>query len=540
MEQPGIASLQDGHEEAYVLFWPPTGVEGNYIAFVHVVMVRQEGLLLAVPLGFISPPELQEASQTDGSVLIGPHTVITVPGVRTGAEGTLEAGVDVDVQLVDLSDLVLPGLLPWAESGVTEEQLVWFSQDPTITPDLPALLQGALGWLQASAAQRATFYSAAEEEEVPPPKKAAKQKEKAKRATPAKQVADHITTMASLLPSMAAQLASMQEEQRALQAEVRGYATTPPPRPGQQPVSMTTGQFASIMGAPPKTKGLSLLPPPPKVSQPAMDSHLNLREQAEEGLDGEEIAEGSQLTRAVLEQSRALTALVLQMQSGDPLFEGHVSAASTSSRGAQGREKLQKELALRSGNFFLTVMQNMYKRMRPASPVPQTLEGLASTDLSMVHYLERFGSFANTKDMGVAAYAVAFIVDCALKGDLQGLREHLALLVVGMEQYSQDTKWDLGFILMLLEDPPSTMFSYRGNQAIQTGRNKAFAPLCPQRWATISLAYLKELDFIQTKRAEQQRKSPAPLVAAPQTPSPKRRGKFAKAKAAQASEQEEE
>ena len=259
MEQPGIASLQDGHEEAYVLFWPPTGVEGNYIAFVYVVMVRQEGLLLAVPVGFISPPELQEASQTDGSVLIGPHTVITVPGVRTGAEGTLEAGVEVDVQLVDLSDLVLPGLLPWAESGVTEEQLVWFSQDPTITPDLPALLQGALGWLQASGAQRATFYSAAEEEEVPPPKKAVRQKEKAKRSTPAKQVADHITTMASLLPSMAAQLASMQEEQRALQAEVRGYATTPPPRPGQQPVSMTTGQFASMMGAPPKTKGFSPL-----------------------------------------------------------------------------------------------------------------------------------------------------------------------------------------------------------------------------------------------------------------------------------------
>ena len=102
----------------------------------------------------------------------------------------------------------------------------------------------------------------------------------------------------------------------------------------------------------------------------------------------------------------------------------------------------------------MTVMHNMYQRMKLASQAPATVEERASSDLSMVHYVERFGSFGNAKDMGVAAYAVAFLVDCDLKGDFQGLREHLALLVVGLEQYSQDTKWDLGFILMLLEGPP--------------------------------------------------------------------------------------
>ena len=71
-----------------------------------------------------------------------------------------------------------------------------------------------------------------------------------------------------------------------------------------------------------------------------MDSNLNLQEHEEEGIDGGELQEGSHLTQAVLQQSRALTALVLQMQSGDPLFEGRSSSSATSSRGAQGREKL--------------------------------------------------------------------------------------------------------------------------------------------------------------------------------------------------------
>ena len=76
--------------------------------------------------------------------------------------------------------MVLPGLVLWAESGVTAEQMIWFSLDPSVTPDLGSLLQQAIEWLQPSGAQRATCYSAAQEEEVPPPKKAS-QKAKAKR-----------------------------------------------------------------------------------------------------------------------------------------------------------------------------------------------------------------------------------------------------------------------------------------------------------------------------------------------------------------------
>ena len=60
-------------------------------------------------------------------------------------------------------------------------------------------------------------------------------------------------------------------------------------------------------------------------------------------------------------------------------------------------------------------------------------------------------------------YALSFVLDCAIRGDLDGVREHAALMAVGLEQAAQDQgRWDLGFQLMLLEDPPTQMWSYRG------------------------------------------------------------------------------
>ena len=305
-------------------------------------------------------------------------------------------------------------------------------------------------------------------------------------------------------------------------------ASTPPPRPSQLPVAMTPGQFASVVGAPPVTKKANVKPPPPKAHRPNMDSQLTFQEQAEEAAEEEEA--GSPLARAMLQQSKALLALVASLHHGDPLLDVQGSASSTSSRGALGREKLQKELYSRNGNFFLMVMQNMFRKVKPSLPVPQTLEAMAETDISALTYLERFGSFANTKDMGIAMYGLSFIVDAALRGDMAGVREHLALLMVGMEQYSQDARWDLGFVLTLLEDPPSAMFSYRHQISTQTGRNRAFSPLCPQRWATVALAYLKEMDFIQSRRADTQKKEQPSQPALQPNPKPKPKGKYQRTK----------
>ena len=55
-------------------------------------------------------------------------------------------------------------------------------------------------------------------------------------------------------------------------------------------------------------------------------------------------------------------------------------------------------------------------------PVPASIQELAATDISMVHYLERFGGYGSVRDMGTVQYALAYIVDMAFREDLEGIR----------------------------------------------------------------------------------------------------------------------
>lgn len=215
------------------------------------------------------------------------------------------------------------------------------------------------------------------------------------------------------------------------------------------------------------------------------------------------------------------------------MLDVSASSSSLSSKGALNREKLQKELANRSGGFFLSVVQNAYKKLKPASKTPSSIKEVAATDFSMLQYLERFGFYGNARDIGIAQYALSFIIDCAVHEDWDGVMEHAALMAVGLEQAAQDgSRWDLGFQLMLLEDAPTTMWSYpRNSNLAQTGRQKAFGSLCPQKWATVALAYTREMDFIANRRLEMAKKGqPSIPPSMPAAPVPKRKGKFPKAR----------
>ena len=537
-------SLQDGIEEPYVLFWPPTSLEAEdaFASLAFVVMKRPGGFLACVPTGFLPLEELQAADMAGEGAILGPHTQFTVPAKLRQGDGLVEAGYDIDVQVADLTNVAESGMVRLAECVLEEGLIHAFSDSLAVLPDPSLLLAKVSDWVAGNGAQRAAYYSAEEEPGLVTPGGKAKAKpkaEKPKRQPAAQAAAEQIKSIATLLPSMAAQLASMQEAQLRMQEELQMRALQVPPRASQMPALMSPKDFAVAVGAPPRTKGMRISPPPPQPKLGAlMDSPLSPQDLLEEGQEVEaEVTDP--LAKAMLEQSRALTALVSHLQQGDPLIDAHGTSSTMSSRGAQGREKMQRELAARSGNFFLTVLQNMHKRLKPASPLPATLEQMAMTDMSMVQYLERFGGYGNVRDMGIVQYALAFIVDMALRGDLQGVQEHLGLLIVGIEQYAQDGKWELGFLLTLLEDPPHQMWSYRNPVGANTGRMRAFAALCPQRWATISLAYLKELDFIQNRRVEAAKKETT--AAQPSQPSPKRKGgKNQKGKGSAAAQQAEE
>ena len=111
---------------------------------------------------------------------------------------------------------------------------------------------------------------------------------------------------------------------------------------------------------------------------------------------------------------------------------------------------------------------------------------------------------------------------------VRGVQEHAALLAVSLEQASLDSgRWDLAGQLLLLEEPSAQVWSHRGVSS-QSGRARAFAPLCPQRWATIAIAYSKEIDYIHNRRQELSKKNnPADPALAP---IPKKKGQQHRAK----------
>ncbi len=518
-------SLQEGLVTLYVLRWPPgtVGEEDGLSGLCMVIMKRQGGAMLGLPAGLIPMEELQGASALAPDSVLGAHSVLVVPGVIAGDPGEV-AEEELSVLVIDVLEEVLSGLVAFDPTVHVESTILGFSEDLAILPDARFLLQAASDWLTSFAEGRVTFYSAEEAEEVatPPPTKAkakgvpkegkAKASEKAKKSGP-QLVAEHISQLSQIVPAMASQLSHLQEEQKRMFEALHHSSLQVPPRRSQAPISMPVQNFAKLMATPPAAGFAKMMGSPPRTKVPAMptrglnrspgpdlDGQMTVQEQAEEA--GEVI--GDPLALAVLEQSKALTSLVAQMsQGGDPLLDGNqnLGLSSTSTKGAMGREKLQQDLANRTGGFLLSVLQNAYRRLKPASRTPSSLQELADSDFSMVQYLERFGGYAATRELGTIQYALSFIIDCALREDLKGVQEHAALLTVGLEQASLDAgRWDLAGQLLLLEEPSAHVWSHRGVSS-QSGRARAFAPLCPQRWATIAIAYSKEIDYIHSSLA---------------------------------------
>ena len=545
MEQPPLSCLEEGVNELFVLGWPLEASPDDVVyGFVNVVMKRPGGGILAIPLGVISMDAVLDGASAEEDAELGPGTVLAVPGCKEEDGQVQLLGADLDVLVIDVNEAVLSSLQPFAEFQQDPTNVMGFGEDATFLPDPPTLLKFTKEWLGLSNAQRILYYSADEGQQEEPtvmkasPKVRAKAKDggKAKAPTVAMKTASQIQQLASVIPVMASQLNMIQSEQRRMQEAMALTSMSPPQRGGQSPVTMPVRDFAKMMGAPPRTKqAASPIPAAPPLPRPGgieLDSGLSPQEQAEEGQMSQQQQMTDPLAWAMLEQSRALTSLVSHLQQGgDPLIDGQGYASSTSSRGAQGRERLQRELTARSGAFFLTVMQNAFRRLKPANPVPATLEELAQTDFAMLQYLERYGNYAGARDLGVVQYALSFIVDAAVKGDLEGIREHLALTVLALEQAAQDQgRWDMAFLMLLVDEAPQSMFTYKGASVAQTGRLRAFAPLCPQKWATIALAYIKEVDYIQSKRLEIAKKAGAPPPLQPPA-APKKKGRFPKAKA---------
>ena len=517
-EFPSVTSLAEGRV-AYILEWPSLEVEdGHKEALVFVVMKREAGLLLAVPDGFIPEEELGQANLAEaGGSVLGPSSVLVIPGVV--AEGGVDSptGVDMNVLVVDM-DASVVGQLRVADA-VEDLAMGFDAEDPFSIPSPDVLVAKSLEWLSSAGLQQleANYTPEVTAESVAgTPKAAAPKRQRRKpaggatasgggvqpkRATTAS-LAASMETVLQTLPALTNQMQMLLSRQALEGSMKKGSsvsAVLSQPLGGSMvggPVSTTPGEVAKIMKAPPKWG------PPPKKSSVQVQHVPGARQEAEElALEKQEMGESSSLAQAMMAQSVAITNLVAQIagSSGDPMVD--LQGQSSSTRGALGRARLQQELAAHKGTFFHSVVMSMARRMAPTMPAEQPYGELQMAGISGVRYLERFGGYGKQKELGILQYNIMTAFDFLMVGNVEAAKDTIALMAVMVEQASMDHgKFDLAQVLTFQEDPPSSIFMTRA--ASQVSRSRAFAPLADQKWITVSLAFLKELDTITTKRSE--------------------------------------
>ena len=202
------------------------------------------------------------------------------------------------------------------------------------------------------------------------------------------------------------------------------------------------------------------------------------------------------------------------------------SSSSLSTKGTAKREKLQAELANRSGNFMLLVAQSAFRRMRPTDAMPSSLNEFKGRSL-FTRYFEKQGGYQSQRDLDLVQWLMAHVADCLLSDDVKGAQELISLGMVMVDQACQDGgKFEVAYLLSLLEDPPPGLYAPRGRST--NPRLAAFSPICPQAWTTTALSFMKEMDLINTRRLEAStghppKKPPARPEEDTEKPAPKRR-----------------
>ena len=146
-----------------------------------------------------------------------------------------------------------------------------------------------------------------------------------------------------------------------------------------------------------------------------------------------------------------------------------------------------------------------------------------TSEVSLLAYLERYGGYGQNRELGMVQWSLGHAFDALAKGDVDLAKDHLAMTTVMVEQAAVDNnRWQLAWLLRLLDDPPQNLWISRGQTA--TGSKRPFAPMCSQSWTTTALAYIKEAELLSSKKTEMLggQKTVAEEVANPK-PAPKRK-----------------
>ena len=523
-----------GGDPTLLLWSPPLEFMKSVVTptcFFVPIAARDGGVLAAIPLGFLSDELLLDASVDGYDGVVGPSKEFEALLLEEDDAGFV---VDTDFVkkflVVDLDDSVFDDLHEFDPVTNSTTPVVPFEDTmPAAIPKVTDSVTAILEWVDSVTTGRIHFYSARDEPpKAGPPKKAAAKK--VTNAALVEQIAA-LSAQVSLLQqqqqqSVAGVVGAQQSSVTPVQGQLPGghfVGRLPSLTSGLGPLQATSKAAASLAGPPPRTRA--------QAAGPAAAAPVEIADARDITLEVPQ--ETDPLLHALSSQSTALTALVAHLAGGgdamQDLSTGGGGSLSLSSRGVARRERMQNDLASRSSNYFLQIQQQLYKRMNPSGLVPKTQEDLLASGVSMTGYLERYGGYKNARDAGLALWVAGHAMDCAARDDFQGTKEYLALLCGALEQSALDGSWSLAWVLTLLEDPPAMLFADRMQPVVAHGR--PFSPLIPPSWAATSLAYLKEIEMLVTRKSEIKGKAAVAKGSKEepdkeQSPSPKRRPKF--------------
>ena len=488
------------------------------------LLVRDGGILLAIPSSYILPHALTDGQmESDESLLFGPSKEFSAPLIEEDDDGS-EKRLEEQCRflVVDLTEAALESLREYDVIVDPTENIQPFSTDnPQAVVDVKFCMPDILDWIESLSSQpRLNFYSAREEpaplqathKGVPATKKAGQKK--ITTAALAQQV-EGLTLQLALL-------ASQQEEILRLQKGQPAPSVTPAKGPQDglgaavrlPPVSEG---FASH-SPPGVTKAAALMGPPPKVREALRPKEIPA--QVDTGLPLEEVENvgESQMTRAIMQQSTALTALIAHLTTGDPLSElsaSSTSGQSLSTKGVQRREKLQQDLATGSSTFFLQVQQQLFRKMFPARQIPKTETELIESGASMTAYMERFGGLKGKPDQAMTLWMLAHCMDAGAQGDFRLMKEYVALTAACVEQSALDGNWAVASVLALIEEPPVQVFTERTTSLSTLGR--PFSPMIPAAWSAIALSFIKEMTSFPARKQRPRGQSQTSQIQSSQT-----------------------
>ena len=350
-----------------------------------LVLLRNDGALLALPELAMPGEALAAGEPTDTSALVGPHLKVELGAAMLDEVSILQEPVpmsdrSISAELVDFSSEVLQYMRALDSAQELMDLLAFDFREPLLVPSPGGLVARALDWARgdlANVGERIQFYSADDVPVTPLPHEGGADTPRELRGHPAKPaprrkatahagsggggdaglpkkrptvatLARSIEEISLTLPSLVTQVQELASRTAAMEETTnRASDRTSALR---RPIGSLTLPGS---GGPSPLRSLVSEMPPPKSMAPAKQKVVFNMNDTEEML--KDLPEATpDFARAMLAQSQALTALVAQIAngSGDPFHDLGSASSSLSSKGSLGRAKLQAELAAHKGTFF--------------------------------------------------------------------------------------------------------------------------------------------------------------------------------------------